>query len=134
MNQAYWKRIKADLLKLSILTLLTVLIWISVETYRALTKSTIKPEVKKQLLPLTPTLDLGTMEKISLRETVPEINWSSLSATETKLLTSPAVSASPAAKLSVPVSPSPKPQPLNQPPDETEEFSFEEDDVYDDEL
>jgi len=73
------KRLKKDFFKLSILTLITVLVWIGFTTYKALTKSQVKPDVKKLILPLTPNLDLETMEKIKQREVIPEVSWSSLS-------------------------------------------------------
>jgi len=78
INDRLEKRVKKDFFKLAILTLITTVIWLGMVTYKALTKSQIKPEVKKQLTPLTSTLDLDTMEQISQREIVPPADWNSL--------------------------------------------------------
>ncbi|MDZ7586169.1 MAG: hypothetical protein U0946_00300, partial [Patescibacteria group bacterium] len=72
------KKLESDFFKLSILTLVTVLIWIGMTVYKTLNASQVKPEVKKLLSPLTPTLDIDTMEKIKQREMVPEADWNSL--------------------------------------------------------
>lgn len=90
----YEKNFKKDLFKLSILTLITIVIWIGLATYKALTKDQVKPEVKKLLLPLTPTLDLDTMEKIRQREIVPEADWNSLKLAQPELLIVPEASRS----------------------------------------
>lgn len=72
------KRWQKDLFRLAIFTLITVAIWIGFNTYRSLTASQIAPEVKKQLTPLTPTLDIDTMEKIKQRQLTPPADWGSL--------------------------------------------------------
>jgi hypothetical protein len=74
----YEKKLRGDLFKLSILTLVTVLLWVGVATYKALSKSQVKPDVKKQLIPLTPTVDLDTMESIKQRRQVPLAAWKSI--------------------------------------------------------
>lgn len=74
----YEKKLRGDLFKLSILTLVTVLLWVGVATYKALSKSQVKPDVKKQLVSLTPTVDLDTMESIKQRRQVPLAAWKSI--------------------------------------------------------
>lgn len=72
------RRWQQDLYRLSIITLITVVIWIGTAVYKALSKNQVKPEVKKLSLPLTPSLDIDTMEKIKQRQTTPPIDWESL--------------------------------------------------------
>lgn len=74
----YEKKLRGDLFKLSILTLVTVLLWVGVATYKALSKSQVKPDVKKQLVSLTPTVDLDTMESIKQRRQAPPADWKSI--------------------------------------------------------
>ena len=78
INNQYQKRLGKDFFRLSILTLVTVVVWISMTVYKTLSISQVKPEVTKLLLPLTPTLDLDTIEKIRQRGIVPETDWNSL--------------------------------------------------------
>jgi len=78
IDNRYQKRFGKDFFRLSILTLVTVIIWIGMTVYRTLNSSQVKPEVTKLLLPLTPTLGLDTIEKIRQREIVPETDWNSL--------------------------------------------------------
>jgi len=72
------KQLSRSFFRLSILTLITVIIWVAIITYQAFTKSRVGPEVKKEILPLTPTLDLDTMERIKERQVIPPENWSNL--------------------------------------------------------
>ena len=78
INNRFQKKLGKDFFRLSILTLVTVIVWIGMTVYRTLNSSQVKPEVTKLLLPLTPTLDLDTIEKIRQRGVVPEANWNSL--------------------------------------------------------
>lgn len=79
MIHSLWqKNRQKDIFRLAILTLITVSAWIGFNTYRSLTASQIAPEVKKQLTPLTPTLDIDTMEKIKQRQLTPPADWGSL--------------------------------------------------------
>ena len=71
-----WRK---DLLRLSVMTLITVVVWIGVVTYKALTKGQIQPDLQKAILPLTPTLDLDTMDQIKQKQSTPPIDWSSVS-------------------------------------------------------
>lgn len=85
-EQKSWRK---DLFRLSIMTLITVVVWIGFTTYQALTKSQIKPDVKKAILPLMPTLDIDTMEKIKQKQATPPIDWSSLKSAKPEILTVP---------------------------------------------
>lgn len=78
ISKVYEKKLQEDLYRLAIMTLITTVVCIAMATYKALVKSEIKPDVKKQLLLLTPTLELDTIDSIKLRRTVPEENWESL--------------------------------------------------------
>lgn len=78
ISKVYEKKLQRDLFRLSIITLITTVIWIAMTTYKAFSKSTIKPEVKKQLLLLTPTIELDTIDSIKKRFPIPEENWESL--------------------------------------------------------
>ena len=79
----YEKRLRKGLFRLSILTLVTVIVWIAVVVYQMLTKSQVEPDVKKAIAPLTPVINLDTMEKLKQRQSTPAINWDSLSSAET---------------------------------------------------
>jgi len=81
----YEEKLRKDLFRLSILTLITTVIWIGISTYRALSKSEVKPKTKQQLIPLTPSIDLDTMEKIKQRRQAPEMAWESLKIVEPEL-------------------------------------------------
>lgn len=74
----YEDRLKRDFFRLSIITLVTVIIWIGITVYRVLNVNHVRPEIDKLLSPLTPALDLDTMEKVKLLEVVPEVDWNSL--------------------------------------------------------
>lgn len=78
MSLAVEKNWQKDLYRLAIVTLITALVWIGAAIYQALSKNQVKPEIKKISLPLTPGLDIDTMEKIKQRQTTPLINWESL--------------------------------------------------------
>jgi len=94
INNWYEKKFKKDFFRLSILTLATVIVWIGMTVYRTLNSSQVKPEVKRLLLPLTPTLDLDTIEKIRQREIVPEADWNSLQPARSDILAVPEASRS----------------------------------------
>ena len=83
IGKVYEKKLQRDLFRLSIITLITTVVWIAMTTYKALSKSTIKPEVKKQLLLLTPSLELDTIDSIKKRFLIPEENWEILGVPET---------------------------------------------------
>lgn len=101
INNRYEKSFRKDFFRLSILTLATVIIWIGMTVYKTLNSSQVKPEVTKLLLPLTPTLDLDTIEKIRQWEIVPETDWNSLQPARPGILLVPG-SSSPSAELTSP--------------------------------
>lgn len=53
-----------DALIFSIMTLITVLTWISVEVYLTATKSTIPKVTQEQMIPLNPVIKKEAIEKI----------------------------------------------------------------------
>lgn len=89
INNRFEKKFGKDFFRLSILTLVAVIAWIGMTVYRTLNSSQTKPEVTKLLLPLTPTLDLDTIEKIRQREVVPETDWNSLQPARPEILLVP---------------------------------------------
>ncbi len=103
IGQVYEKRLRGDIFRLSIISLVTVVIWIGVVTYKALSVEEIKPDVKKQILPLTPKMDLDTMNEIKGRLRAPEADWSKIGPALPEILVLPKESASPAAELESPV-------------------------------
>lgn len=78
MTKIFAARIKKDLLRLAVFSLITVVIWLGLVIQRTLTRSLIKPDVKKQLEPLTASLALDTMDQVNQRLKTPAIDWSSL--------------------------------------------------------
>lgn len=100
ISKLYEERLRHDLSKLAILTLVTVVIWIGVAVYQALNKSQLAPDVKKQILPLTTSIDLDTMEEIKQRQTVTTADWTSLGSAQTVEILLPPPEASAAATAS----------------------------------
>ena len=94
IDNRYEKKFRKDFFRLSILTLATVIVWIGMTVYRTLNSSQVKPEVTKLLLPLTPTLDLDTIEKIRQREIIPEADWNSMQPASPEILAVPEASRS----------------------------------------
>jgi len=78
ITKLYENRLRRDIFRLSIITLVTVLIWIGIATFRTLSKEQIKPNVKKQIVPLTATIDLDTMENIKKRRQIPDVAWENI--------------------------------------------------------
>ncbi|OIN90031.1 hypothetical protein COW80_00745 [Candidatus Beckwithbacteria bacterium CG22_combo_CG10-13_8_21_14_all_01_47_9] len=75
ITKIYAQRLKKDLMRLAIFSLITVVIWLGLATHRSLTKSQIKPDVQKQLEPLTASLELDTLEQVKSRPETPPIDW-----------------------------------------------------------
>ncbi|MFH0942772.1 MAG: hypothetical protein V1810_01220 [Candidatus Beckwithbacteria bacterium] len=92
ISERFEQRFKKDFFKLAVLTIITTIVWLGMVTYKAFTKSQIRPEVKKLLTPLTSTLDLDTMKMISRREAVPSADWDSLKPAQPAVLLVPPVS------------------------------------------
>lgn len=78
LSKLYEERLRQDIFRLSILSLVTVLIWVGIATYRTLSKSQIESKVKKQIKPLTAELSLDTMENIKSRQQIVKADWNSL--------------------------------------------------------
>lgn len=86
MTKIYADRMKKDLLRLAVFSLITVIIWLALAVHRSLTRTQIPPDVKKQLTPLTASLDLDTMNQVNQRMIIPPADWNSISQAETVLL------------------------------------------------
>jgi len=100
ISKLYEQRLRGDLFKLSLLTLITVIFWVGIATYRVLSKSQVKPNVKKQIIPLTPIIDLDTMRSIEQRRQAPLTAWGSIKLELPEVVVVPEVSgASPSAEL-----------------------------------
>ncbi len=78
ISKLYEKRLRRDLFRLSIVSIITVIIWIGMATYRSFSKSKIEPRLKKQIKPLTASIDLDTMKKIKGRQQIEAVNWNNL--------------------------------------------------------
>ncbi|HKZ35616.1 MAG TPA: hypothetical protein VJ242_02765 [Patescibacteria group bacterium] len=100
ISKLYEERLRHDLARLAILSLITVVIWIGVAVYQALNKSQLTPDVKKQILPLTTSIELDTMESIKQRQTVQPADWTSLQPAQTVDVLLPPPEASAAATAS----------------------------------
>lgn len=86
MTKIYADRLKKNAFRMAVLSLITVLIWLVMATQRALTRSQVKPDVKKQLEPLTTSLPLDTIDQINQRLIVPPVDWQSLGRAEVVLV------------------------------------------------
>jgi hypothetical protein len=86
ISKIYVTKIKKEFLRLAILSLIIVLIWLAMTTYRALNKSQTPPDVKKQLLPLTTSLPIDTIEQVAGRLDSPPIDWGSLNLAAPEIL------------------------------------------------
>ncbi len=78
LTKLYEQRLRRDLFRLSIVTIITVVIWIGLSTYRSLSKSKVSPKVAKQIKPLTASIDLDTMDKIKSRQKIEAVDWNKL--------------------------------------------------------
>lgn len=58
-------------LVLSILTLITVIVWVGFEVYHAATKSNVKPEVRNLLAPVNPKLNTEILDQLKDKKQVP---------------------------------------------------------------
>ena len=113
ISKIYVNKIKKEFFRLAILSLVIVLIWLATTTYRALNKSQTPPDVKKQLLPLTTSLPIDTIEQVAGRLDSPPIDWGSLNLTAPEILvveptkeSTKSGTASPSGQLSSSASPS----------------------------
>lgn len=78
LTKLYEQRLRGGLFRLSIVTIVTVVIWIGLGTYRSLTKTKINTKTARQIKPLTPSIDLDTMDKIESRHKIEAVDWSKL--------------------------------------------------------
>lgn len=99
ISQMFEKKLRGDVFKLSVVTVITVIVWIAAVTFSSLKKSQVKPDVKKQLLPLTTSIDLDTMEKIKAKQILPEINWASIGPVNADIFLLPQETATEAAEI-----------------------------------
>ena len=60
-------KIDRDIVVILIMTLVTISAWVGFETYRAYTRSNIPPVLAKQLLELSPQLDMNTLGRLESR-------------------------------------------------------------------
>lgn len=65
------KLISQQSLILSILTLITVLCWGGFDIYRSYTKTAVKPDVRKQLTPINPKLELDVIKELETLRLIP---------------------------------------------------------------
>lgn len=65
------RQISQQSLTLSILTLITVLCWGGFDIYRSYTKTTVKPDVRQQLTPINPKLELDVIEDLEALRAIP---------------------------------------------------------------
>jgi len=61
-----------NMLILSVMTLITVIVWVSYEVYRAYTQTTVPQIIKELMTPLNPTIDEAVMETIKEKYQIPE--------------------------------------------------------------
>lgn len=60
-------KIDRDIVVVLIMTLVTISAWIGFEVWRAYTRKDIPPVLAKQLMELSPTLDMNTLGKLESR-------------------------------------------------------------------
>ena len=94
ISQMYEKRLRKDFFRLSVMSLIVVVVWIGMRTYQAFNKDQVTPEVRKQILPLTPSIDAETMIDVRQRLIIPLANWGSLEAQLPVVVTHPEASGS----------------------------------------
>lgn len=78
ITKLYSSRIKKSLLQIAVFSLITVVVWLAMSTYRTLAKPQVPPDVKKQITPLTASLELDTIDQINERLETPAVDWSSV--------------------------------------------------------
>lgn len=86
ITKIYANRVRRDFFRLAILSLIIVVIWLVMATYRSLNRSQTPADVKKQLQPLTTTLPLDTIEQMAGRLDSPPIDWGSLNLAAPEIL------------------------------------------------
>ena len=102
LSKLYEERLRHDIFRLSVLSLVTVLIWVGVATYRTLSKSEVESKIKKQIKPLTAELSVDTMENITSRQQIVEADWDSLRPATGEVLVLPEPTASSSGQVASP--------------------------------
>ncbi len=113
ISKIFLNKVKKDFFRLAVMSLVLVVIWLVMATYRALHKSQTPPDVKKQLLPLTTSLPVDTIEQVAGRLDSPPIDWGSIKMAAPEILVAEPIktstksgTASPSGQLSNSASPS----------------------------
>jgi len=70
MDQEY--KFGKNILLLSIMTLITVIVWVGYEVYSAYTQTTVPRVIKELIRPLSPSIDEATIEDIKGKYQIPE--------------------------------------------------------------
>jgi len=78
ISRAQQNQLRQKFFNLSLLTLITVILWVAAVTYQALTKTQVTPQQQQAVSPLTPSLDTDTIEKIKQRQQIPPEDWGNL--------------------------------------------------------
>lgn len=61
------KKIGKDLFIISVITTITIAVWIAIDVYRVLNKSEVPPAARKQIEPLDPKLDTDVLDQLEQR-------------------------------------------------------------------
>jgi len=99
ISQWYEIRLKKDLFRLAIVTLITVVFWVGMTTYKALNTSKVNVSVSRQIKSLTPSIDLDTMNDVAQRQIVPQEDWASIKLVAPEILVIPELNASQSATI-----------------------------------
>lgn len=70
MNQEY--KFGKNILVLSIMTLITVIVWVGYEVYHTYTQTTVPRIIKELIKPLSPSIDEAAIEDIKGKYQIPE--------------------------------------------------------------
>lgn len=115
MNEPKEKGISKDFLILSVLTVISVTVWIILDVYHALNKSEIPQVLKQQTEPINPKLDLTILDEL---EKLTYYDWSEYQALPTPVFQpTPEATSEPEINLTEPGLPTPgteSGQPLSQ--------------------
>lgn len=87
------KKIKAqkDILYVSISCFVVVAVWVATNIYHANVTSTIEPDLQTQIVPINPTFDESTIQKIKSRKKILPVFESKASSSEAELTPSPTI-------------------------------------------
>ncbi len=102
ITKLYEQRLRQDIFRIAIITIVTVVIIIGLAVYRALTQSKLESKALKQIKPLTASLDLDTMELIKARQSIKLADWNNLKPQLPAVLLLPELEATESSKQSSP--------------------------------